>query len=276
MIRSNGARAASSARIHAVGHREQQLAGAMAELHAIDRRIVARDVDRDRVDVGRDALRLGPQRQRGKSEQAGARADVGDIGEARAVALEPVERREAAAGGRMLAGAEGEAGVDLEIDRAGRRGAIHRRVDSRSGRRGSAAARPGSSSPNRPRRAARSAARRCQGWRSDASSSGGRLVLEIGMDQPVVGLRRVGLVGDQHRRASPSRERSSASAMASPCARVQANVTRKLTWPRLPSPGARRAAWSARGIVAARIGLVERRLAEREAVGHIARGRDAA
>ena len=35
-----------------------------------------------------------------------------------AVLLERVERLEAAAGGRVLAGAEGEAGIDLEIDRA--------------------------------------------------------------------------------------------------------------------------------------------------------------
>ena len=47
MIRSNGARAASSGEFHSVGHREQQLAGAVAQLHAVDRRIVARDVDRD-------------------------------------------------------------------------------------------------------------------------------------------------------------------------------------------------------------------------------------
>ena len=74
-------------------------------------------------------LRLGPQRQRGEGEQAGAGADVGDIGEALAVALEPVERGEAAGGGRVLAGAEGEAGVDLEIDPCPRSGAMGRRVD---------------------------------------------------------------------------------------------------------------------------------------------------
>ena len=114
MIRSNGARAASSGESMPSASREQQLAGAVAELHAIDRGIVARDVDGDRVDVGGDAFRLRPQRQRGKGEQPGAGADVGNVGEERAVAFELVERLEAAAGGRVLAGAEGEAGVDLE------------------------------------------------------------------------------------------------------------------------------------------------------------------
>ena len=61
--------------------------------------------------------RLGPQRERGEGEQARTGPDVRDIGEALAVPLEPVERGEAAGGGRVLAGAEGEAGVDLEIDR---------------------------------------------------------------------------------------------------------------------------------------------------------------
>ena len=37
--------------------------------------------------------------------------------------LQPVERGEAAGGGVMLAGAEGEAGVDLEIDASGGRSA---------------------------------------------------------------------------------------------------------------------------------------------------------
>ena len=48
-------------RIHPVGDREQQLARAMAELHAIDRGIVARDIDGDRVDVGRDAFGAWPK-----------------------------------------------------------------------------------------------------------------------------------------------------------------------------------------------------------------------
>ena len=73
---------------------------------------------RYRVDIGRDALRLGPQRQRSEGEKAGAGADVGDVREARAFALEQIKRRKAAAGGGMLAGAEREASVDLEIDPA--------------------------------------------------------------------------------------------------------------------------------------------------------------
>jgi ribosomal protein L11 methyltransferase len=40
----------------------------VTEPHAVDRRIVARHVDRDRVDVGRDAPRFRPQRDRGEGE----------------------------------------------------------------------------------------------------------------------------------------------------------------------------------------------------------------
>ena len=116
MIRSNGARAVSSGESMPSATPSSSSPAPWPSVTSIDRGIVAGDVDRDRVDVGGDAPRLGPQRQRGEGEQAGAGADVGDVGEALAVALEAVERREAARGGRMLAGAEGEAGVDLEID----------------------------------------------------------------------------------------------------------------------------------------------------------------
>ncbi len=107
--RSNGRARDQHFMIHAVGDREQQLARAMADGDVVDPRIVGGDVDADRIDVGGDALGLRPQRQRGEGEQAGAGADVGDIGEGLARCLQPVERGEAAGGGVMLAGAEGEA-----------------------------------------------------------------------------------------------------------------------------------------------------------------------
>ena len=170
-----------------------------------------------------------PQRQRGEGEQAGAGADVGDIGEARAVALQPVERFEAAGGGRMLAGAEGEAGVDLEIDRARRSRRDGSACGRRSGRRGSAPAPPGSSSPSRPRRAPRprGSPRPSAAQRGESSSLG--LALEISVDQPLVGRGP----GRARRRPAPAGRRGRRrvvvrSPIASPCARVQATVTRKL------------------------------------------------
>src|SRR3954452_24595512 len=104
--------------MHAVGDREQQLALAMAESHAVDRRILARDVDRLAVDVGRDALCLRPQSQCGEGENPGPGADVGDIAEAGPASPERVQRPETGGSRRMLPGAESEAGVDLEGGRA--------------------------------------------------------------------------------------------------------------------------------------------------------------
>ena len=160
---------------------------------------------------------------------------------------QPVERFEAAAGRRVLAGAEGEAGVDLERDRAraGRFGTSA--CGRRSGRRGSAGGRPGSSSPSPLRQAARSAARPMPSRRSSASSSRARRMLEIGVDQPVVGpgsdrarRRRARadplIAGTARRPARPPR----------PARGCRATVTRQLTSPRLPSPAARRGSWSAR------------------------------
>ena len=120
-----------------------------AERDMVDRRILRRDLDRDRIDVGGDRPRGGPQPQRGEGEQAGAGADVGEIGDARARRPQPVERDQAAGGGLVLAGAEGAAGVDLEA-RPRRPGPSRdaRACGRRSARRGSAPARPGSASPN--------------------------------------------------------------------------------------------------------------------------------
>ena len=121
------------------------------------------DVDRDRVDVGGDApwpRATAPARRR-RAGRCRCRCRRCWRSACRRC-FQPVERGEAAGGGRVLAGAEGEAGVDLEVDRvrrAGRRNASA--CGRRSGRRGSARARPGSSSPSRScRRDARSRARR--------------------------------------------------------------------------------------------------------------------
>ena len=99
----------------------------MPQSDLVDRGIVASDVDGDRVDVGRDALRIGPQRQCGEGQQSGPGADVGDIAESRSVAFEPVERGQAPAGRRVLPGAEGEARVDLDGNLFGRHRTAMRR-----------------------------------------------------------------------------------------------------------------------------------------------------
>src|SRR4029453_12342665 len=76
--------------------------------------------------------RFGPQGQRGEGQQAGAGADVGDVGELPPVPLEAVESLETARSGRVLAGAERQAGVDLECDAAARiRPAVGRRVQEK-------------------------------------------------------------------------------------------------------------------------------------------------
>ncbi len=53
------------------------------------------------------AFASGHSASRREGEEAGAGADVGDIGEALARLLQPVERGEAAGGGVVLAGTEG-------------------------------------------------------------------------------------------------------------------------------------------------------------------------
>ena len=186
-----------------------------------------------------------PQRQRREGEQAGAGADVGDIGErapsrssrssaARqpaVVACWPVPKARLASISKLIA-----PGVGRDRSACGRR----------SGRRGSAAARPGSSSPNRPRRAARSRGAPLPSSASSASSSPRRLDAR---NKRGSASRRASPDPARRRPAPAGRRRpanrSSASAIASPCARVQGMVTRQLIWPRLPSPAARRAPASA-------------------------------
>ena len=137
-IRSNGARAASSGESIPSACASSSSPAPCPSFTPLIAALSRATSIATRVDVGRDALRLRPQRQRGEGEQAGAGADVGDIGEARALAFEPVERVEAAAGGRVLAGAEGEARVDFERDRARRDARGTSACGRRSGRRGSA------------------------------------------------------------------------------------------------------------------------------------------
>ena len=132
--RSNGARAREHRRVHAVGDREQQLARAVAELHVVDRGIVARHVDGDGIDVGGDAARLRPQRQRGKGEQAGAGADVGNVCEARnrfaaskssasrqpaVVACWPVPKARPASISKLIASAAGRVRRRVDEEAAG-------------------------------------------------------------------------------------------------------------------------------------------------------------
>ena len=80
------------------------------------RSILGRDGDGDRIHVARDhrsAKSLGG----GDGEDAGAGADIEDVG--RALPLEQaIERDEAAARGGVMGGAEGKAGVDLEREAA--------------------------------------------------------------------------------------------------------------------------------------------------------------
>ena len=67
--------------------RELELAARAAERDPVDRGILRRHLDRDRIDVGGDRARRRPQPHRREGEQAGAGADIGDVGEARALAF---------------------------------------------------------------------------------------------------------------------------------------------------------------------------------------------
>ena len=170
----------------------------MAERDAVDRGIVARDVDRLAVDVGRDAPGFRPQLERRECQQPGAGTDVGDVGEARAPALELVERGETAAGGRMLPGPERKPGVNLEIDPAAV-GRIGRCVNGKAA--GADRLQPGLAHRHPIlltelvdlRRPAAEA-----GQQRDLIIA--RMVLEISVDEPIVGFARLRLVSDQHGR----------------------------------------------------------------------------
>ena len=199
-IRSNGARAASSGRVHPVGDREQQLARAVTERHAVDRGIVARDVDRDRVDVGRDASRAGPKASAAKasrpvpvptsamfvnSQPLPARISSCSRQPA-VVACWPVPKARPAS----ISNAVAPAGMPRRWvgvwtkKRPARIGwspawlIVTQSASPSASMCGSAAAQPGDL----------------------GHVLGGRLMIEIGVDQPLVGPRFVGFVGDQYRR----------------------------------------------------------------------------
>jgi hypothetical protein len=160
-----------------------------------------------------------PQRQRGEGEQAGAGADVGDVGEALARPLQPVERLEAARWCACWPVPKARPASIRKLIAPGS-GACARRVDEEAAgadrlQPGLAAGHPilvgelldpARRSPSRPAPPVRPR----------------RLLLEIGVDQPVVGAMLVGLVGDEHRRVGMSLERVVHLATASPSARVQA------------------------------------------------------
>ena len=235
MIRSNGARAASIGEVHAVGDGQQQLARAMPELHAVDRGIVARDVDRDRVDVGRDALappaRAPAPRRRAGRCRCRCRRHWRKLVPARSSRSSAARQP---AGGRVLAGAEGEAGVDLEIDRVRRIAArCVGRVDEEAAGADRLQARPGSSSPNRSSpscstrgcagaeaRAARQAPRSSARARNRRGSASRRASVSSGSSATSTG-------GASPKRGTGRR----IAATASPCARVQGRVTRQLMAP---------------------------------------------
>ena len=229
----------------------------MAELDIVDRRIVARDVDRDRVDIGRDAFGSGHSVSAAKASRpvpvpmsamfANSRPSRSRISSAQG------SRRWLHAGRSQTRGWRRSRNVTPPGAMA-----VGGRVDEEAA--GADRLQPGLAHRHPVRLAELLDARIAAAEPGSVGDRlGGRLVIEIGMDQPFVGLRLVGLVGHQHRWIGAVGEQVSSAAIASPCARVQGTVTRQLNWLRFPSPAARPAAWSARGIVAAGIAVRERR-----------------
>ena len=170
----------------------------MPELHAIDRGIFARDVDRYSVDVGGDAFRFRPQRKRCEREQAGAGADVGDVPEPRPLELEFIERCQAPAGRCMLPRAERERGIDFEIDTS-RVGQMGWRVDREAA--GTDRLKTGLAHRH-PILFAEllDLGRSRTEPRQDHDLLADRMMIEISVDHPLVRLCFVRLVGDEHRR----------------------------------------------------------------------------
>ena len=143
---------------------------------AVEARVGAGDVDCDRVEVAEPDLAPEDFR-RGDGEHAGAAADVEDV--ARPPALQQaIEMQQAAARRAVMAGAEGEAGLDLDSDVVGlERGAVVRAMDEEAP--GPTGARPASElatqsrfsvRPNSTRRAASSPAAAATSSRNNSSS----------------------------------------------------------------------------------------------------------
>ena len=183
-------------------HRQLETAATPAQPDPVDRGILGRHLDRDRVDVGGDGARRRPQPHRREGEQAGAGADIGEIGEIRALALQRVEGEQAAGRGLVLAGAEGAPGVDLEGDRARRHRSRWAGVwtKKRPARIGSSPCWLSVTQSSSPTRSAAARVPLALGTRAVQmlQHRGGRLRLEIGVEPPCVGA--VGFAGHQHRR----------------------------------------------------------------------------
>ena len=123
------------------------------------------------------------------------------------VAFEQIERREAAGGGRVLAGAERQPGVDLERHRAFGHGlAVGRRVDEEAAGADRLEALLAHRHPIVLAEAVDLRRVPARQPRQHFQFVERRLALEISVEPPVVGLGRVGLVGDQHRRRIVVRE----------------------------------------------------------------------
>ena len=126
--------------VHAGGDGQLELAARAAEPDAVDRRILRRDLDRDRIDVRGDRPGRGPQPQRGEGEQAGAGADIGEIGEC---ARRPPSAGRARSGSRSWSRAgrcrrRGRRRSRSATASGRDRVAVRGRVDEEAARRGSA------------------------------------------------------------------------------------------------------------------------------------------
>ena len=116
--------------IHAGRDDHGELAGAIAQRHAVGIGIGGDDRATDGVDVAGDGARAGPQMQPGKGKQARAGADIGQAAHHRTIRLHVRQHRQATGGGGVLAGAKGLAGGDQEIaDARFVHGRIFRGVD---------------------------------------------------------------------------------------------------------------------------------------------------
>ncbi len=201
MIRSNGPRRRRWSA--AGGGDEVDRAAPARRADAVGADIGAGDGDRDRVDVGRGDGCSGPAPRRRQREDAGSGAEVGDVREA-VPPRQPVERDQAAVGGEMLAGAERQPRLDGEAevaraDRIGMGGGVDDEAPGADRREPRLAERhPVGVAEVVDLRAARRGRRDQRVERGQVG--GGRRGGKVSVERPCVGLRRVGLVGQQRRR----------------------------------------------------------------------------
>lgn len=132
--------------VHPVRHDHHRLASAAAHRDGVEPRVFLDHAHAHRVDIGEGAQRARPQRQRGKAQQPGAGADIGDIAGDHAARLHVAQHLEAPGGGLCWpvpkAGWRGSRSRSVR-DRRGNRGCGHGTV-----RRGSAGRCAGSASPS--------------------------------------------------------------------------------------------------------------------------------